>query len=155
DVTVAADCRQMAEQAIAALGHVDILVVNAGAATQAPAWEITEEEWDYVHGVCLKGMYLTATAMLPHMMERRGGKIVFTSSRNGLRVERGYAHYNAAKAGIIQYGKSLALELGPYDINVNVVCPTQMTERSGEHRPSPQGQRYWDQVTGHAGATYE
>ena len=88
------------------------------------------------------------------MIERTTGKIVVTSSRNGLRAEHGYAHYNAAKAGAIHYAKSLALELGPYGINVNVVCPTQMADRHEQREVSAGLQSYMDQVTGHANSTY-
>lgn len=154
NVTSAADCERMAAEAIAALGHIDILVANAGGATLARAWEITEEEWDFVNDVCLKGVWLTTKYVVPHMIERTTGKIVVTSSRNGLRAEHGYAHYNAAKAGAIHYAKSLALELGPYGINVNVVCPTQMADRHEQREVSAGLQSYMDQVTGHANSTY-
>jgi NAD(P)-dependent dehydrogenase (short-subunit alcohol dehydrogenase family) len=154
NVTSAADCERMAAEAIAALGHVDILVANAGGATLARAWEITEEEWDFVNDVCLKGVWLTTKYVVPHMIERGSGKIVVTSSRNGLRAEHGYAHYNAAKAGAIHYAKSLALELGAYGINVNVVCPTQMADRHEQREVTAGLQSYMDQVTGHANATY-
>jgi NAD(P)-dependent dehydrogenase (short-subunit alcohol dehydrogenase family) len=155
DVTSAADCERMAAEAIDGLGHIDVLVANAGGATLARAWEITEEAWDFVHGVCLKGVWLTTKYVVPHMIERRSGKIIVTASRNGLRAEHGYAHYNAAKAGAIHYAKSLALELGPYEINVNVVCPTQMTDRSQRRERTDEMQIYMDQVVGHPGATYE
>jgi NAD(P)-dependent dehydrogenase (short-subunit alcohol dehydrogenase family) len=155
DVTRAKDCERMVREAIDALGGIDILVANAGGATNAPAWELSEEDWDFVHEVCLKSVFLTTRAVIPHMLERRAGKIVLTASRNGLRVEHGYAHYNAAKAGVIQYGKSLALELGPYEVNVNVVCPTQMSDKSQVPTGNPEAQKYWDQVAGKTGATYE
>jgi NAD(P)-dependent dehydrogenase (short-subunit alcohol dehydrogenase family) len=155
DVTRGEDCERMAREAIAGLGQIDILVANAGGATNAPAWELTEADWDFVHEVCLKSVFMTTRAVIPHMIERRSGKIVLTASRNGLRAEHGYAHYNAAKAGVIHYGKSLALELGPYEVNVNVVCPTQMADKSRVPVANPEGQKYWDQVAGHAGATYE
>ena len=142
NVTSAADCERMAAEAIAALGDIDILVANAGGATLARAWEITEEEWDFVNDVCLKGVWLTTKYVVPHMIERTTGKIVVTSSRNGLRAEHGYAHYNAAKAGAIHYAKSLALELGPYGINVNVVCPTQMADRHEQREVSAGLQSY-------------
>jgi NAD(P)-dependent dehydrogenase (short-subunit alcohol dehydrogenase family) len=155
DVTHEEDCRRMAVEAIAALGHVDILVANAGAATLARAWEITEAEWDFVHAVCLKGVWLTTKHVVPHMIERRHGKIIVTASRNGLRAERGYAHYNAAKAGAIHYAKSLALELGPWEINVNAVCPTQMADKSAGPPPTMATPDYWAQVVGKPDATYE
>lgn len=155
NVTRSADCERMAKEAIGALGHVDILVANAGAATLNSAWKITEEEWDFVHDVNLKGVFLTTKYVIPHMIERRAGKIVITASRNGLRAERNYAHYNAAKAGAIQFAKSLALELGEYEINVNAVCPTQMSDKSGPRAHTVQLGKYWDQVVGHENATYE
>ena len=151
DVTRAEDCERMAQEAIAALGQIDILVANAGGATNAPAWELTEADWDFVHEVCLKSVFLTTRAVIPHMIERRSGKIVLTASRNGLRVEHGYAHYNAAKAGVIHYGKSLALELGPYEVNINIVCPTQMSDKSRVPAGNPEAQKYWDQVAGQCG----
>jgi NAD(P)-dependent dehydrogenase (short-subunit alcohol dehydrogenase family) len=155
NVTRAEDCERMTREAIDALGGIDILVANAGGATSARAWELTEADWDFVHEVCLKSVFLTTRAVIPHMIERRAGKMVLTASRNGLRVEHGYAHYNAAKAGVIQYGKSLALELGPYEVNVNIVCPTQMSDKSRVPTGNVEAQKYWDQVAGHPGATYE
>jgi len=155
DVTRADHCQRMVDEAIAGLGHVDVLVVNAGAATNGRAWEIPEEDWDFVHAICLKAAWLSARAVIPHMIERRYGKIVIVSSRNGLRAEQGYAHYNAAKAGAIHLAKSLALELGPWEINVNAVCPTQMTDRSPDAVHQDGGGGYWDQVAGKTGATFE
>jgi NAD(P)-dependent dehydrogenase (short-subunit alcohol dehydrogenase family) len=155
DVTSAADCERMAAEAIAALGAIDILVANAGTATLGKAWELTEEEWDLVVDVGLKGVWLTTKYVVPHMIERRYGKIVITASRNGLRAELGYAHYNAAKAGAIHFAKSLALELGPHEINVNAVCPTQMADKSAGPPPTMATPDYWEQVVGKPNPTYK
>jgi NAD(P)-dependent dehydrogenase (short-subunit alcohol dehydrogenase family) len=155
DVTRSEDCRRMAETVLNAFGRIDILFANAGVFTMGRAWELSEEEWDLLMAVNLKGMWLTTKFVVPHMIERRCGKIVMTSSRNGLKVEPNYAHYNAAKAGVIAYMKSLALELGPYDINVNAICPTQMADKSWKTHPRARSSAYWDQVVGHPGATYE
>ena len=146
DVTKSADCERMAGEAIEALGRIDILCANAGVFSLAPAWELTEDEWDTVLGVNLKGVWLTTKYVVPHMMERRYGKIVITSSRDGLRAEANYAHYNASKFGVIGYMKSLAIELGPYEINVNAICPTQMADKSAPPRGGTHP--YWDQVVG-------
>ena len=89
------------------------------------------------------------------MIERRAGKIVITSSRDGLRAEPNYAHYNASKFGVIGYMKSLAIELGAFGINVNAVCPTQMTDRSAERSGGSETHAYWDQVTGKLNSTWE
>jgi NAD(P)-dependent dehydrogenase (short-subunit alcohol dehydrogenase family) len=153
DVTNAGDCGRMAETALDAFGRIDVLCANAGVFSLAPSWELTEDEWDTVLGVNLKGVWLTTKYVVPHMMERRYGKIVITSSRDGLRAEANYAHYNASKFGVIGFMKSLAIELGPYEINVNAICPTQMTDRSS--RPTVSTHPYWDQVVGRPDATYE
>ena len=153
DVTRAADCQRMAEETIKALGQIDILCANAGVFTMNPAWELTEEEWDLLMDVNLKGMWLTTKYVAPHMIQRRYGKIVMTSSRDGLRMEANYAHYCAAKAGVIAYANALAIELGPYEINVNAICPTQMADKSLP--PRAPTHPYWDQVVGHPNATYE
>ncbi len=130
DVTSAADCERMARETIDAFGRIDILCANAGVFTMNRAWELTEEEWDLLMAVNLKGVWLTTKYVVPHMIERRSGKIVVTSSRDGLRMEANYAHYCAAKAGVIAYAKALAIELGEYEINVNAICPTQMADKS-------------------------
>jgi NAD(P)-dependent dehydrogenase (short-subunit alcohol dehydrogenase family) len=153
DVTKAEDCRRMAEETLSAFGQIDILCANAGIFSMAPAWELTEDEWDLLMAVNLKGVWLATKYVVPTMIERRYGKIVLTSSRNGLKVEPNYAHYCVAKAGVIAYAKALALELGPYNVNVNAVCPTQMADKSRPPRSSTHP--YWDQVVGHPNATYE
>jgi NAD(P)-dependent dehydrogenase (short-subunit alcohol dehydrogenase family) len=153
DVTDAESCRRMAETALGAFGRIDVLCANAGVFSLAPSWELTDEEWDTVLGVNLKGVWLTTKYVVPHMMERRYGKVVITSSRDGLRAEANYAHYNASKFGVIGFMKSLAIELGPYEINVNAICPTQMTDRSSPASVSTHP--YWDQVVGKPNATYE
>jgi len=153
DVTHADDCQRMAETTVQAFGKIDILCANAGVFSMGPAWELTEEEWDLLMDVNLKGIWLTTKYVAPHMIQRRYGKIVMTSSRDGLRMEPNYAHYCAAKAGVIAYAKALAIELGPYEINVNAICPTQMADKSLPPRASTHP--YWDQVVGHPNATYE
>ena len=154
DVRRAEDCERMASETIASLGHVDILVANAGVCSFGTPWELTEEQWDSVMAVNLRGVWLTTKYLVPHMIERGAGSIVMTSSRNGLSVEHNLAHYNASKAGVISYMKSLALEAGPYGIRVNAVCPTQMAD-SERTLGTPEMHTYWDQVAGKEGATYE
>jgi NAD(P)-dependent dehydrogenase (short-subunit alcohol dehydrogenase family) len=147
DVTSDADCARMAQAAIDELGGIDILVANAGLGGDAAlSWELSEANWDRVVGVCLKGVWLTTRHVIPHMIERGSGRIVMTSSRNGLRAERWCSHYVAAKHGVIGLMKALALELGPYRINVNAVCPTSMGRFETWHP-------WWDLVTGRAGTT--
>ncbi len=155
DVTKADDCRRMAETTLETFSKIDILCANAGVFSLAPAWELTEEEWDTLMAVNLKGVWLTTKYVVPHMIQRRYGKIVITSSRDGLRAEPNYAHYNASKFGVIGFMKSLAIELGPYEINVNAICPTQMADKSSSpHARELETNPYWDQVVVHANATY-
>ena len=153
NVAVAPDCERMAATAIEELGKIDILCANAGVFSYGPSWELTEDDWDSVLDVNLKGIWLTTKYVVPHMIERRYGKIVVTSSRDGLRAEPNYAHYSASKFGAIGFVKSLAIEVGPYGINVNAVCPTQMADKSLPPRrgSSP----YWAMVTGTPSPTYE
>lgn len=153
DVTKPADCERMVETVLGTFGKIDILCANAGVFSLAPSWELTEKEWDRVMAVNLKGMWLATKYVVPHMIERRYGKIVVTSSRDGLRAEPNYAHYCASKFGLIGYMKSLAIELGPHKINVNAICPTQMADKSV--RPPYPTRPYWDQVVGKPNATYE
>ena len=153
DVTVEADCRRMADQARAHVGDIDILCANAGTFTYGPSWELTTDDWDKVLDVNMKGVWLATKHVVPHMIERRYGKVIITSSRDGLRAEPNFAHYCASKFGVIGYMKSLAVELGPYGINVNAVCPTQMATR-GESPPADMRHPYWDQVTGKPDSSY-
>jgi NAD(P)-dependent dehydrogenase (short-subunit alcohol dehydrogenase family) len=149
DVTSAADCERMARTTIEELGAIDILVANAGlSARAAPLWEISEDEWDLVVDVSLKGVWLTTKCVVPHMIERGGGKIVMTSSRSGLKAEPTWGPYVAAKHGLIGLMKTLAIELGPHRVNVNAVCPSSMGWAS---RPAP----WWDEVTGVEGTSPE
>ena len=106
-----------------------------------------------IFDVNLKGAWLTTKHVVPHMLARRAGKIIFTASRNSLNAEANYAHYVAAKHGLLGYMKALAIELGPFEINVNAVCPTQMVDRS--RPPRSTGRPYWDRIVGHPHATYE
>ncbi len=153
DVTKEQDCADMVDFAVSSVGEIDILCANAGTFTYGPAWQLTEAEWDKVLDLNLKGVWLSTKFVIPRMIERRYGKIVITSSRDGLRAEPNFSHYCASKFGVIGYMKSLAIELGPYDINVNAVCPAQMATR-GETPTAVLTHPYWDQVVGRSGATY-
>jgi NAD(P)-dependent dehydrogenase (short-subunit alcohol dehydrogenase family) len=155
DVRQGDDCQRMAQKTIEAFGRVDILCVNAGTFLDdmRPAWELPEADWDVIFDINLKGAWLTTKCVVPHMLSRPGGKIIFTASRNALKAEPNYAHYVAAKHGLLGYMKALALELGPFEINVNAVCPTQMVDKS--RPPRSTSRPYWDRVVGHRDATYE
>ena len=142
-----------------AFGRIDVLVANAGIFSQARLWEMDEQTWDDVMDVNLKGVWRTMKAVLPHMIERRSGSVVLTSSVNGLRGNGGAAHYAATKHGVLGLMKSAALELGPHRIRVNAVCPglvdTPMTNWQGMYdqmagRPGADRSDY-DRAAGHYG----
>ena len=126
DVTDLAAMQALAERAQRDLGPIDILVANAGLYSFAPSWELTEEQWDETVNVDLKGVWITCKVSIPQMLSRRSGKIICISSTAGLKGMGNLAHYVAAKHGVLGLVKTLAIELAPYNINVNAVCPTSV-----------------------------
>jgi 3-oxoacyl-[acyl-carrier protein] reductase len=106
-----------------AFGTIDVLVNNAGATWDGVSWKMSEEKWDRVIAVNLKGCFNFVRHVAPILKEKQSGKIVNISSINGLKGKFGTCNYSAAKAGIIGFTKTLAKELGPFDINVNAVAP--------------------------------
>jgi NAD(P)-dependent dehydrogenase (short-subunit alcohol dehydrogenase family) len=112
------------DAAVGYLGRIDVLVNNAGVASEIPFLELRSEEWLRVIETNLNGLYFVAQAVAKHMVSRGvNGAIVNMSSTNGLQGEPGYAHYNASKAGALLLTKTMAAELGPYGIRVNALCP--------------------------------
>ena len=123
DVAVEADVASMADQVIRAFGRIDILVNNAGFANRAPVEALSVARWERMLAVHLTGTFLCTRALLGGMYERDYGRIVNTASQLAYRGGPGLAHYTAAKAGIIGFTRSLALEIGPRDVTVNCVAP--------------------------------
>lgn len=130
DVSVKADNQATVQFALEVMGGVDILVNNAGIYFEDHFEEITEARWDAVMNVDLRGTFLMAQAIVPCFKERRAGVIVNMASTNGLAGEMYYSHYCAAKAGVVLLTKTLALELGPFNIRVNCVCPGYIVTES-------------------------
>lgn len=132
DVADAQSVRHLFEEVDRTLGGVDVLVANAGIAEERPFLEISPQEWDRVMAVNLRGVFLCGQEAARRMIRQdRGGAIVNMSSTNGLMGERGLAHYNASKAGVMLLSKTMAIELAPYKIRVNCVnpgfIPTELT----------------------------
>jgi SDR family mycofactocin-dependent oxidoreductase len=152
-LAVAGDVRDQAAldsavaQAIAAFGKLDILIANAGIWTQNPFWELSEQQWDEMIGVNLSGVWRSAKAVAPHMIERQTGSIVITSSVNGLEPGPNFAHYVAAKHGLIGLMKNIALELAPHGIRCNAISPGAIKTPMTDH------QQAWDMFAGHEGGT--
>jgi len=105
------------------LGPIEILVNNAGITRDALLARLSEEQWDTVLDVNLKGAYLTMKAVIPGMMKRRSGRVINIASVVGLVGNKGQANYAASKAGLIGLSKSVAKELASRNIRVNVVAP--------------------------------
>jgi len=125
DVSKSLEIQRAVETVVGEFGTVDILVNNAGVLrATTPLEEITEEEWDLIITVNLKGVFLFSRAVLPIMREKKWGKIVNISSSAGRSTsELGGAHYTASKAAVLGLTRHTAREYGPYGINVNSVCP--------------------------------
>src|SRR6185437_12457850 len=123
DVTSWVSSRRAVEDTIARYGQVDVLVNNAGVSKSVPFHELDEAEWDRVHNVNVKGVFLTTRAVVPHMMQRRSGSIISISSMVGKEAIPLFVHYSASKFAVIGMTQGLAKEMAPYDVRVNAVCP--------------------------------
>jgi NAD(P)-dependent dehydrogenase (short-subunit alcohol dehydrogenase family) len=127
----------------AALGRIDMLVVNAGVGGFAPAREVTPEFWDQTHGINLRGAFFAAQKALPLMGE--GGSIVFTGSIGSVLALPGNCVYASAKAGLRAIARNLAVELVAEKIRVNIVSPgptdTPIIDRSGLTPEGVEGMR--------------
>ena len=126
DVTQLAAMQELVERAQQEFGPIDIVVANAGIYSFAPSWEMSEEQWDETINVDLKGVWITCKVSIPQMLARRSGKIICIASAAGIKGMANLAHYVAAKHGVLGLVKTLAIELAPYNINVNAVCPTSV-----------------------------
>ena len=124
DVSKSGDVRRMVQETIEKLGAVDVLVNSAGIEHQAPFLDVSEEEWDRVIAVDLKGPFLCSQAAAREMVRRgKGGTIINISSVHEDLAFPGYAAYSAANGGLRMLCRDLALELAPYHINVVNVAP--------------------------------
>jgi 3-oxoacyl-[acyl-carrier protein] reductase len=135
DVTDRGQVERMVERTVTELGRLDILVTCAGITRDNLLFKMTDDDWDAVIDTHLKGTFLCARAAQKHMVDQKYGKMVFLSSTSAL-GNRGQTNYSAAKAGLQGMARTLAIELGPFNINVNAVAPgfveTRMTRATAE-----------------------
>lgn len=123
DVRSREDCRSAAAEAVHRFGRIDILCNNAGIAIRKTAVELEEEEWDLALGVMLKGVYLLTREVVPHMIQAGGGSIINTGSGWALKGGPQAVSYCAAKGGVLNLTRAMAIDFGRHGIRVNTVCP--------------------------------
>jgi len=123
DVVDFAEAQRVVEQVMITWGRLDILVNNAGIHRNETIWAMDEAQWDEVLDVNLKGTFNYTHAVAPIFRRQCAGRIVNIASIHGLRGRQAGPNYSAAKAGVIGLTKSVARDLGPYGVNVNVIAP--------------------------------
>ncbi len=132
DLALVSEAHRLAEEAIAAVPAIGILVNNAGMSIRGNFWDVTDEEWEYQVNVNVRSPYILAQHLAKHMMERKlPGRIVNISTIGVHGCHRNAAVYNLAKGGVESMTKNMAFELGPYGITVNCVAPGNMAIRPG------------------------
>jgi 3-oxoacyl-[acyl-carrier protein] reductase len=122
DVANTGQVREAMGKVVEQFGRLDILVNNAGVLRDNLLFKMTDEDWDTVLDIHLKGSFICSREAQVYMVKQRYGKIVMTSSIVAL-GNRGQSNYSAAKAGLQGMARTMAIELGPFNINVNVVAP--------------------------------
>jgi 3-oxoacyl-[acyl-carrier protein] reductase len=132
DVSSYDDAQNMVQTVVKRLGNLDIMVCNAGINWDGVIWKMSEEQFDTVINVNLKGYFNYNKAAAMVFKDQKSGKIVNISSINGMRGKFAQVNYSASKGGEIAMSKSLARELGKFNVNVNVIAPgmvmTEMAE---------------------------
>jgi 3-oxoacyl-[acyl-carrier protein] reductase len=124
NVTDEAQIQALLAAAHTALGHVDVLINNAGLGGESPVTEMTDDQWSRVLDVTLTSVFRMTRAFLPGMYARRAGCIVNNASVLGWRAQKGQAHYAAAKAGVMAFTRCSALEAAEHGVRINAVAPS-------------------------------
>lgn len=141
--------RRVMEETVTTFGGVDIVVAAAGIDSWGAAWELEDAQWQAMLDVNLTGVWQTAKAAARIMIPQRSGAMVFIGSVLSHRANRDFAHYTAAKHGVLGLTRAFALELAPYGVRVNEVDPTVV------YTDMVMNQQYMDRTVGHEGATLD
>lgn len=149
DVTNSDQMQEAVSAVLSKWGRIDVAVAAAGIDSWGKAWELTDEQWQTVIDVNLTGVWKTARAVAPSMIERRAGALVFIGSVLSHRANKQFAHYTAAKHGVLGVMRAFALELAPYGIRANSVDPTVVKT------DMVMNQAYLDRLGGHEGTTLD
>jgi SDR family mycofactocin-dependent oxidoreductase len=149
DVTDSQALSNAVGQAQKEFGHIDLLVTAAGIDSWGAAWELTDQQWQKMIDVNLTGVWKTAKAVAPVMIAQGQGAMVFIGSVLSHRANKSFAHYTAAKHGVLGLMRSFGLELAPHSIRVNSVDPTVV------FTDMVMNQAYLDRLGGHPGTTIE
>ena len=123
DISQNNDVNSMVKEVIDKWGRIDILVNNAGIWTYGEMGKMSEKTWAETMKINMDGVFYTCNAVVPHMKEKKRGWIISVSSTAAVRGEAFHSHYAASKGALVSFTKSLAAELGPYNIRVNCVAP--------------------------------
>jgi 3-oxoacyl-[acyl-carrier protein] reductase len=136
NVSLSSEVNAMVDRVVADCGKLDILINNAGITRDQITLRMSDDDWDAVISVNLKGVFLCSRAAMKYMIKQRYGRIINISSIVGIVGNPGQANYSAAKAGIIGLTRTLAKEIGSRQVTVNAVCPgfieTEMTQKLSE-----------------------
>ena len=124
DVTQQDQVDGLRDAAIRELGHVDVLINNAGLGGEVNVVDMTDEQWSRVLDVTLNSVFRMTRAFLPHMQDRKSGAIVNNASVLGWRAQKGQAHYAAAKAGVMAFTRCSAVEAAEHGVRINAVAPS-------------------------------
>ncbi|HTO12487.1 MAG TPA: SDR family NAD(P)-dependent oxidoreductase [Candidatus Binatia bacterium] len=147
DVGDAGQVNAFVESVVAAHGRLDVMVANAGIAHSAPFLEHPEAQWQRVLRVNLTGVFLTCQAAARQMVKQGGGgRIVTIASINAFRGVENLVSYNAAKAGVVELTRTMAVELAQHGIAVNAIAPAQIDTRMTQTLPAEARQRRVDRI---------
>jgi 3-oxoacyl-[acyl-carrier protein] reductase len=146
DVGDAARVQAFVDRAVADLGRIDVMFANAGIAHSAPFLDHPEAEWHRVLRVNLTGVFLCCQAAARQMVRQGGGRIITVASINGFRGVENLVGYNAAKAGVVELTRTMAVELAEHGITANAIAPAQIDTRLTRGLPAEARQRRVDRI---------